>query len=153
MKKKSTHFLVEGAIIAGIYAALTYVAATIGLAYGPLQFRFSEALTVLAAFTPAAIPGLTTGFSLACYGAYKAISDANKLHETNISNVDGTNGLELMCYGVLIELCAFPNMFMAKNNIKQGINHYNSRFNHVGLNTVKLNLVVNPNGLGLRINF
>ena len=31
------------------------------LAYGSIQFRFSEALTILAAISPAAIPGLTIG--------------------------------------------------------------------------------------------
>lgn len=31
------------------------------LAWGPVQFRVSEAVTVLALFTPAAVPGLTIG--------------------------------------------------------------------------------------------
>ena len=48
---KKTLFLVQGAVIAALYAALTYVAGLAGLAYGNVQFRFSEALTVLAAFT------------------------------------------------------------------------------------------------------
>lgn len=61
MNSKKTHFIVQSALIAALYAALTYVAAALNLAYGPVQFRFSEALTVLAAFTPAAIPGLTIG--------------------------------------------------------------------------------------------
>ena len=61
MQKKQTHFLVQSALIAAMYAALTYAAMAMDLAYGPVQFRFSEALTVLAAFTPAAIPGLTIG--------------------------------------------------------------------------------------------
>lgn len=61
MKKQKTRFIVQSALIAALYAALTYVAAALNLAYGPVQFRFSEALTVLAAFTPAAIPGLAIG--------------------------------------------------------------------------------------------
>ncbi len=52
---------VLAAVIAAIYAAFTYLAALFGLAYGPVQFRFSEALTILPVFTPAAIPGLTVG--------------------------------------------------------------------------------------------
>lgn len=59
--KNSTKAVVRGALIAAIYAALTYVAVAVGLAYGPIQFRFSEALTILPVFTPAAIPGLTIG--------------------------------------------------------------------------------------------
>lgn len=54
-------FLVQGAVIAALYAVLTYVAAAMNLAYGPVQFRFSEALTILPVFTPAAIPGLALG--------------------------------------------------------------------------------------------
>ena len=52
-------FLAQGAVIAALYAVLTYLAAAMNLAYGPVQFRFSEALTVLPVFTPAAIPGLS----------------------------------------------------------------------------------------------
>lgn len=61
MNKKKTVFIVQSAVIAAIYAALTYAAALAGLAYGSIQFRFSEALTILASLTPAAIPGLTIG--------------------------------------------------------------------------------------------
>ncbi len=55
------HFLVQAAVIAGLYAILTFAAAALNLAYGPVQFRFSEALTILPVFTPAAIPGLAVG--------------------------------------------------------------------------------------------
>lgn len=50
-------------VIAAIYAAATLVAILFlgGLAWGPIQFRISEAVTVLALFTPEAIPGLTLG--------------------------------------------------------------------------------------------
>lgn len=59
-KKKLTH-LAQGAMIAAIYAAATYLSAVFGVAYGNIQFRFSEALTILSVFTPAAVPGLTIG--------------------------------------------------------------------------------------------
>ena len=58
---KKTRFLALSAVIAGLYAALTYAAAALNLAYGPIQFRFSEALTVLPFFLPAAVPGLFAG--------------------------------------------------------------------------------------------
>ena len=54
-------FLVEAAVIAALYTVLTYLAVAMNLAYGPIQFRFSEALTILPVFTPAAIPGLALG--------------------------------------------------------------------------------------------
>ncbi len=59
--KQKTKFLIVGGLIAALYAVATYISAAIGLAYGGIQFRFSEALTVLPVFTPAAIPGLIIG--------------------------------------------------------------------------------------------
>lgn len=59
--RQNTVFLAQSAMIAAIYTVLTYLAATLNLAYGPVQFRFSEALTILPAFTPAAVPGLAIG--------------------------------------------------------------------------------------------
>ena len=55
------------AMIAALYAALSLVAMLFlgGLAWGPVQFRISEAVTVLAMFTSDAIPGLTLGCVIA----------------------------------------------------------------------------------------
>ncbi len=61
MNKKKTVFVVRAAVIAALYAGLTYAASLLNLAYGSIQFRFSEALTLLAAISPASIPGLTIG--------------------------------------------------------------------------------------------
>jgi uncharacterized membrane protein len=52
-------FLIRSAVIAALYAAVTLLLAPIS--YGPLQFRVSEALTLLPMLTPAAIPGLFVG--------------------------------------------------------------------------------------------
>jgi len=60
---KNVRFMVQGALIAAIYAVLTVAFAPIS--YGPLQVRISEALTVLPFFTPAAIPGLFIGCIIA----------------------------------------------------------------------------------------
>ncbi len=62
--RKTVH-LVESALIAALYVALTWLTAQLGLASGVIQFRLSEALCILAVFTPAAIPGLTVGCLLA----------------------------------------------------------------------------------------
>ena len=62
MKKEKTIsvlFLVQSAMIAAIYVVLTIVFAPIS--FGQIQFRIAEALTILPAFTPAAIPGLFVG--------------------------------------------------------------------------------------------
>ena len=58
-QQKPIIFLTLVGIIAGMYTALTLCFAPLG--FGLVQCRFSEALTVLAAFTPAAVPGLTIG--------------------------------------------------------------------------------------------
>ncbi|MBQ3046258.1 MAG: QueT transporter family protein [Clostridia bacterium] len=63
MNNKKVLHLVHGAIIAAFYAAATILISPIS--YGPVQFRISEALTVLSVFTPAAVPGLTIGCILA----------------------------------------------------------------------------------------
>ena len=73
MRRKS-RFLAHGAMIAALYAALTYMQNFLipGSATWAIQFRASEALCVLALFTPAAIPGLTVGcvlFNLTFAGA------------------------------------------------------------------------------------
>ena len=61
--KKKNAFIAQTAIIAAMYAALTYAQTIIlpGSTTMAVQFRVSEALNVLALFTPAAIPGLTLG--------------------------------------------------------------------------------------------
>ena len=59
MKNKGTQFLAEAAVIGAIYVVLTLLFAP--LSYGEIQIRFSEALTILPLFTPAAIPGLFVG--------------------------------------------------------------------------------------------
>ena len=54
-------FLTHGAVIAALYVVLTLTAEALGLANGAIQLRFSEALTVLPFYTPAAILGLFIG--------------------------------------------------------------------------------------------
>lgn len=65
MKKRKINYLVMSALIAAFYAGLTYLMGIFGLAYGPIQFRVSEILTILPIFTSAAIPGLTVGCFIA----------------------------------------------------------------------------------------
>lgn len=57
--------LVRIAVIAALYALFTYLTAAFGLAYGPVQFRLSECMMILAAFTPDAVWGLAAGCFLA----------------------------------------------------------------------------------------
>lgn len=61
--RKNTHFITNAAILAAAYVALTHLQNLLlpGSATWAIQFRVSEALCILAFFTPAAIPGLTVG--------------------------------------------------------------------------------------------
>ena len=59
MKNKKVHFLVQAAMIGAIYVVLTILFQP--FSFGQIQVRIAEALTILPAFTPAAIPGLFVG--------------------------------------------------------------------------------------------
>ena len=66
--------MAHGALLAALYVALTYLQNFLipNSASWAIQFRASEALCVLALFTPAAIPGLTIGcllFNISFVGA------------------------------------------------------------------------------------
>lgn len=72
--KNRSKFIVHASMLAALYVALTYMQNFLlpGSATWAIQFRVSEALCVLAFFTPAAIPGLTVGcflFNLSYAGA------------------------------------------------------------------------------------
>ena len=72
---KKIHRLVVSAVIAALYVALTYAQEMLipGSGTMAVQFRLSEALTVLSLFTPAAIPGLTVGCFIANFVALGAL--------------------------------------------------------------------------------
>ena len=64
--QKKTRFLTQGALIAAMYVGLTHLQNILipNSTSFAIQFRASEALCVLALFTPAAIPGLAIGCAL-----------------------------------------------------------------------------------------
>lgn len=66
-KLSRTQYIAQTGVIAAVYAAATLLALLFlqGLAWGPVQLRISEAVCVVALFTPAAIPGLTLGCVIA----------------------------------------------------------------------------------------
>lgn len=88
-----TKYIVQAAIIASVYAALTIALAPIS--YGVMQVRISEALTVLPFFTPAAIPGLFVG----CL----------------ISNILGPYGFVDMIFGSTATLLGAIGSYMLRN--------------------------------------
>ena len=71
---KKSRFIAHGALLAALYVALTHLQNALipDSATWAIQFRASEAMCVLALFTPAAIPGLTLGcllFNISFAGA------------------------------------------------------------------------------------
>ncbi len=60
-KKISLQRLCIGAVIAAAYTVLTYLSGALGLAYGAIQFRLSEALCVLPLFSGWSVIGLAVG--------------------------------------------------------------------------------------------
>lgn len=98
--KKATVYTVQGAVIAALYAVLTVGQNIIlpGTASMAVQFRVAEALTVLALYTPAAIPGLTVGCIIA-----------------NISSVTAGLGFYDMVFGSIASLLAALTMYAMKN--------------------------------------
>ena len=77
MKRNNTRilFLTQAAVIAALYIVLTFIASAFGLSSGVIQIRFSEALTILPYFTPAAVPGLFIGCLLSNLLTGAAIPD------------------------------------------------------------------------------
>lgn len=100
MTKKSTRYIVQGAIIAAMYAVLTVGQNVLipGSASMAIQFRVAEAMTILAFFTPAAIPGLTIGCIIA-----------------NISSVTAGLGFYDMIFGSIATLLAALSMRALRN--------------------------------------
>lgn len=99
MKTKSTLFVVQAAVIAALYAVLTILQNTLlpGTASMAVQFRVSEVLTILAVFTPAAIPGLSIGCVIA-----------------NISSLSVLGPYDLI-FGSLASLLAAVLMYLLRN--------------------------------------
>ncbi len=71
----SARLLARAALYAAVYAGLTLAPGLSAIAYGPVQFRVSEVLTVFACFDPAAIAGLTVGTAIANVASPIAVLD------------------------------------------------------------------------------
>lgn len=100
MKNKHLIHLVQAAVIAALYAVLTVGQNLLfpGTASMAVQFRVAEVLTVLAIYTPAAIPGLTVGCIIA-----------------NISSVTAGLGFYDMVFGSVASLLAAVTMYLLRN--------------------------------------
>ena len=77
--KKTIRFIVINGLLAGLYVVFTLPFANI--AYGPIQFRLAEVLTVFPIFSAATIPGVTLGCFI-----------ANLINPNNLGPVDIIGG-------------------------------------------------------------
>lgn len=100
--KKRIHFVVFSGVLAALYVVLTLPAAQ--FAYGPIQFRLAEVLTILPAYGFGSIPGVTIGCFL-----------ANLLNPGNLGPID-------IIFGTLATLIAgFLSKLIGKKNKYLGI--------------------------------
>lgn len=58
---RRSELVAQAGVIAAVYAALTLLVLSSPIGYGPVQLRLSEAVTVVAALTPAGAVGLFVG--------------------------------------------------------------------------------------------
>lgn len=98
--KKNIEYIIISALIASAYVGLTFLSNIFSLAYGPIQFRVSEVLTLLPIFTPAAIPGVTIG----CF----------------IANIASFNVID-MIFGTVATLCAAVLTYLLKDIKLKGL--------------------------------
>lgn len=65
MKKDAVRRLTRAGMIAAAYAVMAIFGSVFGITYGPIQFRFSEALCLLPFLFPEAVGGLFVGCLIA----------------------------------------------------------------------------------------
>ncbi len=84
-----TRSIAQAGMIAAVYGALSVITIQFlgGLAWGPVQFRVSEAVTVVAFFTPAAIPGLTIGSVVANLYAFATTGNPLSLFDVVLGSL------------------------------------------------------------------
>lgn len=104
--------MVQAAMIAAIYVVLTFIANAFGLANYAIQVRFSEALTILPFFTPAAIPGLFIGCLLSniltdalCLILFSAVLQHSSAHSEPMRSVNGNGALLSVRLSPIRSLC------------------------------------------------
>lgn len=110
-KKRGTVYAVQGALIAAIYAALTYAVAP--LSFGAIQFRISEALTILPVFTPAAVPGLVVGCIISNIGSPYPLDIVFGTLATLLAALATRKARNICIKGIPLLSFLFPTVFNA----------------------------------------
>ncbi|MCL2023463.1 MAG: QueT transporter family protein [Oscillospiraceae bacterium] len=108
MKNNKLRYTVQAAVIAAAYAVLTMAIRPLGIADGAIQFRLSEALTILPVLTHAAIPGLTIG----CF----------------VANLTSNSGPLDLVFGTFASLIAAVLTYLTRNIQYKGVPWLSSLF-------------------------
>jgi uncharacterized membrane protein len=125
--RKRVDFIVRTAIVAALYAVLTFALAPIS--YGMIQFRLSEVMTLLAFINPVYIVGLTLG--------------------TLIANMASQLGMMDMVFGTL---ATFLSVFLVSKSKNIWIaSLWPSVVNGVIIGTMLYKLGFVPEGVGLLV--
>ena len=82
-----------------------------------------------------------------------SIKQSNDLNNGNYSGDYKDVGLGVYLGGLACVVVALPIVLSGRKNLHKSVGQYNSSFNKVGIRPVKLDLVVNSNGLGIRMRF
>lgn len=122
VKKNKVFYIVEGAMIAALYIALTYTQELLlpGTTSMAVQFRLSEILCLLCVFTPSAVWGLTIGTLLSnivsmgalpldmvfgTFATFVAAFTAYKLRDIRVFNLPVLSALmPVLANGIIIGL-------------------------------------------------
>jgi len=86
---RHSRYVAQAGVIAAVYSAFTILVLQLpgGIGWGPVQLRLSEAITVVAALTPAAIPGLTLGTAVANASLLLALGNPIVLYDVVLGSI------------------------------------------------------------------
>lgn len=97
--------ITRGALIAALYVVLTLLSGAMGLAFGPIQVRISDALCILAAFFPEAVPGLTLGCVISNFFSPLGAGMIGDMIFGSLATMLGAIGARFLCrHPILIPL-------------------------------------------------
>ncbi len=148
-KQKNVRFLTQAAAIAALYMVLSLP--FLSVSFNVVQFRLSEALTILPFFTPAAIPGLFVGCLLTnIMGSSIGLVDI-------IIGSSATLLAACLSYGVRKNKWLVPLMPVIVNAFAIGIMLYILGFSDVGLGLsilfIAISQIIVCYGLGMPLLF
>jgi hypothetical protein len=103
-----------------------------------------------------AVPLLVTGTAILLTGTViNLVGSVQESQDVANGEIGGTypNGLPIILVGAGVGIIAIPLVISANKHFKQSLSDYNSSFKSVSSRPLQFNLMVNSNGLGIRMQF